>query len=84
MHIFLLFLFLTNLVPGAIQNFTKRDKENGDIVLRWDPPVERGGPELIYIFEYGNKDEELLNSTYTIHREDKQKTVKFKVLCCSI
>ena len=53
-------------------------------MLAWDPPVERGGPKLKYKFEYGNTCEMLDAPAYILHLEDKQRTVKFKVLCCSI
>ena len=81
MHIFLLFLFLTILAPGAIQNFTERVSNNGSIVLTWDPPVERGGPELRYKIDFGVEDDLLLFPTYILHRQDVQRTVEYKVLC---
>ena len=65
MYISLLFLFFTISAPGAIENFTERVDHNGDIVLKWDPPVERGGPKLRYRIDFG---------------DDEQRTVAYKVL----
>ena len=80
MCILLLFLFFTISAPGAIENFTEGVDQNGDIVLTWDPPVERGGPKLRYRIDFGDKYEDLLNPTYTLLREDEQRTVAYKVL----
>ena len=80
MYISLLFLFFTISAPGAIENFTEGVDQNGDIVLTWDPPVERGGPKLRYRIDFGDKYEDLLNPTYTLLREDEKRTVAYKVL----
>ena len=46
----------------------------------WEPPVERGGPELKYRFESGALEKLLVTPTYTLRPEFNQGVVNFKVL----
>lgn len=72
------------LAPGPIKNVRERVLDNGTIVFTWDPPVERGGPELKYKFESGMINELLATPTYTLQREGDQSLVEYKVLCCFV
>ena len=46
----------------------------------WEPPVERGGPELKYKFESGALEVPLVTPEYTLRPETNQGVVNFKVL----
>lgn len=73
-------MFLTILVPGIVTNVTYDVADNGDIMFRWEPPIERGGPELRYKFESGRLEKLLTTPKYILNCEYNQGVVNFKVL----
>ncbi|XP_065060999.1 ephrin type-B receptor 1-B-like [Rhopilema esculentum] len=73
------FQTLTGL-PSAVQNLESRRNDDGSVTVIWEPPSEKGGPDLKYhIIVNGNQGEFQMHSNLTINRKKKLENYKVSV-----